>query len=192
LQPSRRLGSVSTGRPVTEMPDPASGLFRAIGRFAVSIPPVPPQALAAFHMSVGVSILLGDGKRFSGPSFAGARELATLFGVSEANAWIFWGTTLTVVGVIVLFTWPRLEIRHARIALCAVLFGAAPMIFIVLGFITSLSLSEIASTSGIGAYGSLAVAHIHTGIKMIQHGAWDRRRADGCWERRANPFGVKW
>lgn len=156
-------------------------------RFWAAIPPVPPQALAAFHVSVGVSILAGDSKRFSGPSFAGARQLAgLLFGIPDDHAWIFWGTLLTVVGVGVLFMWPWLELHHARIALGAVLFGAAPMIFIVLGFVTSLSMSEIASTSGIGAYGSLAAFHLHTAIKMIRHGAWDRRRPDGTWERRSS------
>lgn len=154
-------------------------------RFLGAIPPVPPQALAAFHISVGAAILGGDSKRFSGPSYAGARQLATLVGVPEDWAWLLWGLLLTVIGTVMLFTWPRIELRHARIALAAVLFGAAPMLFFTLGFIASLAQSDVASSSGIGAYGALAVFHIHTGVKMIRHGAWDRRRADGCWERRS-------
>lgn len=167
-------------------PDASTGLWRAFRRFVGAIPPVPPQALAMFHLSVGGFILAGDGVRFSGPSFVGARQLATVFGVPAGKAWVFWGVLLLVTGLAVLFTWPWLELRHARVAVCVVLFGAAPMMFIVLGFITSLRLSEIASTSGIGAYGALVLAHLHTGAKMIRHGCWDRRRPDGTWERRSS------
>jgi MFS superfamily sulfate permease-like transporter len=147
---------------------------------------VPPQALAAFHASVGAAILAGDSKRFSGPSFAGARQLAELVGVHQDYAWVLWGATLVIAGTVILFAWPWLELRHARVATCAVLFGAAPMLFIVIGFITSLRLSELASSSGIGAYGSLCVAHLHTAYKMIHHGAWDRRTPTGTWERRSS------
>jgi hypothetical protein len=164
------------------------GPWRRLQRFFLAIPPVPPQALAAFHVSVGASVLGGDGARFSGPSYAGARQLATLVGVSEGDAWILWGTLLTVAGVIILFTWPWLESRHARWALVLVLFGSAPMLFFVLGFVTSLTMSEVASSSGIGAYGALAVFHLHTAWKMIRHGAWDKRRPDGTWERRARNY----
>jgi hypothetical protein len=167
--------------------DPASGLYQAVRRFLVSIPPVPPQALAAFHVAVGTSILAGDGRRFSSESLIGARQLAALFGVEEGHAWIFWGVTLTVAGLIVLFTWPWLESRHARVALCVVLAGAVPMLFFAYGFAASVRLSEVALSSGIGAYGALAVFHLHTAAKMIRHGCWDRRRDDGTWERR-EPF----
>jgi hypothetical protein len=112
------------------MPDPTSGLFRAVKRFLVAIPPVPPQALAAFHAAVGAAILAGDSRRFSGPSFAGARQLAGLVGIPEQHAWIAWGTLLVTVGVF------------------------------------------------------MALFHLHTAVKMIDNGAWDRRRPDGCWERR--------
>jgi MFS superfamily sulfate permease-like transporter len=161
--------------------------LRRFKRFFLAIPPVPPQALAAFHMSVGVAILAGDSKRFSADSFAGARQLATLVGVREDHAWILWGTVLAVAGLTVLFVWPWLELRHARWALVLVLFGAAPMIFIVIGFATSIRLSEVASSSAVGAYGMLALFHLHTAAKMIRYGAWDRRRPDGCWERRTTP-----
>jgi MFS superfamily sulfate permease-like transporter len=171
--------------------DPASGLYRAARRFLSAIPPVPPQALAAFHVAVGTAILAGDGKRFSGPSLAGAREVAALFGVPADKAWILWGTTLTVVGLVVLLVWPWVELRHARAALCIVLAGSVPMIFLVVGFIFSLQLSEVASTPGIGAYGALAVAHLHTAVKMIRGGCWDRRQPNGTWERRVPFRGVQ-
>jgi MFS superfamily sulfate permease-like transporter len=150
-----------------------------------AIPPVPPQALAGFHVSVGAAILAGDSKRFSGPSFAGARQIAGLVGVGDQHAWLAWGLLLITAGVFVVFTWPWFEVHYPRLALIAVLLGAAPLIFFVLGFVTSIRLSEVASSSPVGAYGSIALFHIHTAYKMVQHGAWDRRRPDGTWERRS-------
>jgi hypothetical protein len=108
------------------MPDPSSGLWRAVVRFATAIPPVPPQALSVFHAAVGAAILAGDSARFSGPSFAGARQIAGLFGVPEPRAWIAWGTLLVVVGVVMVFVWPWFEIHHPRLAVATVLFGAVP------------------------------------------------------------------
>jgi hypothetical protein len=166
------------------MPDPTSGLFRAVKRFLVAIPPVPPQALAAFHAAVGAAILAGDSRRFSGPSFAGARQLAGLVGIPEQHAWIAWGTLLVTVGVFMVFVWPWFEIHHARLAVITVLFGAVPMLFFVAGFVSSIGLSAVASSSPVGAYGTIALFHLHTAVKMIDNGAWDRRRPDGCWERR--------
>lgn len=159
--------------------------WRLTRRFLGAIPPVPPQALAAFHVSVGAAILAGGEDRFSGPSFAGARQLVQVLCVDPCWAWALWGSVLLSVGLIVLFAWPWLELRHARVATFAVLFGAAPMVFVVLGFVASLGLSEVASSSGVGAYGSLALFHLHTAVKMIRHGAWDQRRPDGRWERRS-------
>jgi MFS superfamily sulfate permease-like transporter len=166
------------------MPDPTSGLLRAVKRFLVAIPPVPPQALAAFHAAVGAAILAGDSKRFSGPSFAGARQLSGFIGIPDDHAWIAWGTLLVTVGVVMVFVWPWFEIHHARLAVITVLFGACPMLFLVAGFVASLSLSAVASSSPVGAYGTIAAFHLHTAVKMIDNGAWDRRRPDGCWERR--------
>lgn len=166
------------------MGDPASGLWRAIKRFAIAIPPVPPQALSVFHAAVGAAILAGDSHRFSGPSFAGARQIAGLLGIPEPRAWIAWGTLLVTVGVVMVFVWPWFEVHHARLAVATVLFGAAPMFFLVAGFITSLNLSAVASSSPVGAYGTIALFHLHTAVKMINAGAWDTRRPDGTWERR--------
>lgn len=160
-------------------------VWRTTRRFLGAIPPVPPQALAAFHISVGAAILAGGRERFSGPSYAGARQLSAVVGVPYGCAWLTWGSLLATVGVVVLFTWPWIELKHARVATCAVLFGAAPMLFFTLGFVASLRLSEVASSSGIGAYGILALFHIHTAVKMIRHGSWDQRRPDGAWERRS-------
>jgi hypothetical protein len=167
------------------MPDPASGLFRAIIRFLRAIPPVPPQALSVFHAAVGAAILAGDSARFSGPSFAGARQIAALFGIPQPRAWIAWGTLLVTVGVFMVFVWPWFEVHHPRMAVVTVLFGAVPMLFLVAGFVSSLGLSAVASSSPVGAYGTIALFHLHTAVKMINNGAWDRRRPDGCWERRA-------
>jgi hypothetical protein len=161
------------------MPDPSSGLWRAVVRFATAIPPVPPQALSVFHAAVGAAILAGDSARFSGPSFAGARQIAGLFGVPEPRAWIAWGTLLVVVGVVMVFVWPWFEIHHPRLAVVTVLFGAAPMFFLVAGFVASLGLSAVASSSPVGAYGTIALFHLHTAVKMINAGAWDCRRPDG-------------
>jgi MFS superfamily sulfate permease-like transporter len=166
------------------MPDPSSGLWRAVLRFGTAIPPVPPQALSVFHAAVGAAILAGDSARFSGPSFAGARQIAGLFGVPEPRAWIAWGTLLVVVGVVMVFVWPWFEIHHPRLAVVTVLFGACPMFFLVAGFVASLGLSAVASSSPVGAYGTIALFHLHTAVKMINAGAWDCRRPDGTWERR--------
>src|SRR3954462_9696425 len=116
------------------MPDPSSGLWRAVVRFGTAIPPVPPQALAAFHAAVGAAILAGDSARFSGPSFVGARQIAALVGIPEPRAGIAWGTLLVVVGVAMVFVWPWFEIHHPRLAVVTVLFGAVPMLFLVAGF----------------------------------------------------------
>jgi cytochrome b561 len=163
-------------------------VWRTVRRFLVALPPVPPQALAMFHASVGVAILVGDSSRFAGPTFAGARKIvAILTPVPEDQAWLVWGVLLASVGIFMLFAWPVLERDHPRGAFVLVLFGAAPITFIVLGFVASLGLSSVASTSGIGAYGAVAAFHIHTAVKMLQHGAWDRDRCrtpDGRWERR--------
>jgi MFS superfamily sulfate permease-like transporter len=167
------------------MPDPSTRLYRAAQRFITSIPPVPPQALAAFHAAVGAAILAGDSARFSGPSFAGARQIAGLVGIPDQRAWIAWGTLLVIVGVVMVFVWPWFEIHHPRLAVVTVLFGACPMLFFVAGFVTSIGLSAVASSSPVGAYGTIALFHLHTAAKMIDNGAWDRRRPDGCWERRA-------
>lgn len=161
---------------------------RLVRRFLTAIPPVPPQALALFHAAVGVAILSGDSGRFAGATFAGARNIvAILTPVPGDQAWLVWGVLLSSVGIFMLFSWPILERDHPRGAFTLVLFGAAPITFIVIGFIASLGLSSVASTSGIGAYGAVAVFHIHTAVKMLQHGAWDRDRCrtpDGRWERR--------
>jgi hypothetical protein len=98
------------------MGDPASGLFRAVKRFLTAIPPVPPQALSVFHAAVGAAILAGDSRRFSGASFAGARQIAGLFGVPEPRAWIAWGGLLVTVGVVMVFVWPWFEVHHPRMA----------------------------------------------------------------------------
>ena len=162
--------------------------WRVAGRFLTALPPVPPQALALFHASVGVAILIGDGTRFAGPTFAGARRIVEILTpIPGADAWLAWGVLLGSVGIFMLFAWPILERDHPRGAFLLVLFGSAPIIFIVLGFINSLTLSSLASTSGIGAYGAVAVFHIHTAVKMLTSGAWDRehcRTPDGRWERR--------
>jgi MFS superfamily sulfate permease-like transporter len=103
------------------MPDPASGLFRAVKRFCVAIPPVPPQALSVFHAAVGAAILAGDSARFSGASFAGARQIAGLVGIPQEHAWIAWGTLLVTVGVFMVFVWPWFEVHHPRLAVVTVL-----------------------------------------------------------------------
>jgi hypothetical protein len=102
----------------------------------------------------------------------------------EQHAWIAWGTLLVTVGVFMVFVWPWFEIHHARLAVITVLFGAVPMLFFVAGFVSSIGLSAVASSSPVGAYGTIALFHLHTAVKMIDNGAWDRRRPDGCWERR--------
>jgi hypothetical protein len=132
------------------MPDPASGLFRAVKRFCVAIPPVPPQALSVFHAAVGAAILAGDSRRFSGASFAGARQIAGLLGIPQEHAWIAWGTLLVTVGVFMVFVWPWFEVHHPRLAVVTVLFGAVPMFFLVAGFVSSIGLSAVASSSPLG------------------------------------------
>jgi hypothetical protein len=159
----------------------------------LAVLPVPPppgwDLLRTDLRSAYLEALAAAGLRVDWP--AGAREVAALFGVPADKAWILWGTTLTVVGLVVLLVWPWVELRHARAALCIVLAGSVPMIFLVVGFIFSLQLSEVASTPGIGAYGALAVAHLHTAVKMIRGGCWDRRQPNGTWERRVPFRGVQ-
>lgn len=137
-------------------------------RIHVSIPPVPAQALAAWHVSVGLWILVGGMDRFGGPGWAGARRLAP---------WWIWGCVLLVGGLVVLYAWPWLEQCHPRAALVAILLGATPLLFITLGFFWAIHESPLAATSGVGAYGAIVLGHMHLAKHLIRGGIWDRK---GC------------